>query len=131
MTGVGVGLVILLWQHRKRSEQFGGLPGPSSPSFLKGHTVDLRQAPTTTRWNIWQKEHGATYKLYGPLLVRVLLHFMLLMPNVIQRPIHVLGDPRGTTYVLTNNVKNYPRPEIDRVIMKQWASPCVSDGRCC
>jgi hypothetical protein len=67
--GAGLGLAIPLWQLRKRSQQLDGLPGPASPSFLTGHTVDLRQAPTSTRWNVWQKEHGATYRLNGPLMV--------------------------------------------------------------
>jgi hypothetical protein len=129
ITGVGLGLVILLWQLRKRSKQLDTLPGPSSPSFLTGHTVDLRQAPTNTRWNGWQEEHGATYKLYGPLMVRLSLNSMLRVPNGVKRPILVLGDPRGATHVLTHNVKNYPRPEIDRIIVNQWASPCVSGSR--
>jgi hypothetical protein len=38
----------------------------------------------------------------------------------LQEPLLVLGDPRGATHVLTTNVDNYPRPDIDKIILEGW-----------
>jgi hypothetical protein len=66
-----------------RSRKLRGLPGPTNPSIFFGNTVDLRRAPTGTRWKVWQKAYGATYKITGPLLVSLAVSCALLSsPNV-------------------------------------------------
>jgi hypothetical protein len=55
-----------LWS---RTRRLHGLDGPDSPSFFLGHVVDLRRAPLGTRWNVWQRKYGATYRVMGVLLV--------------------------------------------------------------
>jgi hypothetical protein len=46
------------------------LSGPDNRSLFVGNMLDLRRAPIGTRWNVWQREYGATYRITGPLLVR-------------------------------------------------------------
>ncbi|KAA1477772.1 cytochrome P450 [Dentipellis sp. KUC8613] len=80
------------------------LPSPPLPSYIWGHTIDLRKAVVGTRYNVWRKTLGNTYKLYEPLM----------------EPVLVLGDPKGVSHVLNTNVTNYHRPEIDKYILRMW-----------
>jgi hypothetical protein len=108
----------------ERSRSLADFPGPPNPSLLVGNVVDLRRAPTRTRWNVWQDQYGSTYRMAGPFLVRAsqlaITGLCGLITRELQEPILVLGDPRGATHVLTNNVANYPRPELDRIVLGQW-----------
>jgi hypothetical protein len=60
-----------------RSRKLWGLPGPKNPSFFFGNTVDLRRAPIGTRWKVWQRAYGATYKITGPLLVSLAARYVI------------------------------------------------------
>ncbi|EIN08588.1 cytochrome P450 [Punctularia strigosozonata HHB-11173 SS5] len=80
------------------------LPQPPVPSFLAGHSLDVRKARVGTRYSRWTHRYGCTYKLRGPLL----------------EPLLIMGDPKGASYVLTKNASNFPRPEIDRIVLESW-----------
>lgn len=47
-----------------------GLPHPPAPSFLAGNAVELMVSKIHTRFNVWKREYGHTYKMRGPFRVR-------------------------------------------------------------
>ncbi|TFY52764.1 hypothetical protein EVG20_g10413 [Dentipellis fragilis] len=98
---VGFGRVYVYLRH---VTGLSHLPSPPFPSYIWGHTVDLRKAVVGTRYNTWRKTLGNTYVLYEPLM----------------EPVLVLGDPKGVSHVLNTNVTNYHRPEIDKYILRMW-----------
>jgi hypothetical protein len=74
---IALALCAALYTLYARSRKLRGLSGPPSPSFFVGNTVDLRRAPTGTRFKVWQRAYGATYKITGPLLVSVAASYVV------------------------------------------------------
>ncbi|EPQ51800.1 hypothetical protein GLOTRDRAFT_11930, partial [Gloeophyllum trabeum ATCC 11539] len=71
---------------------------------ITGHALDLHMSPVGTRYNVWAKQYGHTYKLYGAFSERWL----------------IMGDPKGISHVLSAKALNYVRPHVDRVVLGLW-----------
>jgi hypothetical protein len=53
-----------------RAHELSELSGPPNPSPFTGNLDDVRSARGGTRYNVWQAEYGATYRMHGALWVR-------------------------------------------------------------
>lgn len=104
LVAVGVLAVTLLITHAREASRLKDLPGPPPPSKITGHALDLHMSPVGTRYNVWAKQYGYTYKLYGAFSERWL----------------IMGDPKGISHVLSAKALNYVRPHVDRVVLGLW-----------
>ena len=67
---IAVLLIVLFVEFARRLSKWVTLtevPGPVPESWLLGHGYELHKAPVGTKYNVWAKEYGPTYKLRGPL----------------------------------------------------------------
>ncbi|KAH8118090.1 cytochrome P450 [Phellopilus nigrolimitatus] len=97
-----VSLAFLLFKLVRLSRRLSNIPGPKSPSILFGNVLDLETARVGTRYNVWAKKYGLTFKIRGPL----------------SEPWLILADPKGVNYILNSGSALYPRPEDDRIILE-------------
>ncbi|ESK95440.1 cytochrome p450 [Moniliophthora roreri MCA 2997] len=95
-----VTLVIVYAISRRSRSDFSFLPGPPSPSFVYGHSLDIAQSPVGTRYNVWQEVYGPTFPLKGPF----------------GRSVLVVGDPKGANYILQGT--NFERSASDKAVLE-------------
>ncbi|KZT28248.1 cytochrome P450 [Neolentinus lepideus HHB14362 ss-1] len=99
-----VGLTFIVNYLVQEASRLKELPGPPSHSRIAGHALDLQLAPVGTRYPVWAKKYGHTYRIHGAFIERHL----------------VLGDPKGISHVLSTNAVNYIRPNTDRIVLGLW-----------
>lgn len=68
---LAVFIVIVVHGFLSRAYTLRHLPGPPAQNWIFGNAIDLKRAPVGTRFNVWAKRYGHTYRLVGPLSVRL------------------------------------------------------------
>ncbi|KAF8922183.1 cytochrome P450, partial [Mucidula mucida] len=84
------------------------VPGPRSPSWLWGHEWLLYHSPPGSHYVDWHKRFGKVVKFAGAFGHQVLS----------------ITDPRAVTYILSENIYLFPKPDG----VREWFKATTGEG---